>query len=132
MSWFKQRHPRMDEYHRTHGSIPSSLSKAAETVARVSLPETSQPAQKPWWDMSDWISGSRSTSGPYYGGGGSFGYSSSFYRDDEETILDGLLTVSLHRKDVIVVPAGKMDLVPEKYRAQTIELEFSQGYAVIK
>lgn len=130
MSWFARKHPRMDEYLRTHGRLPSLSQSAAEAAKTpVSNPSANtyggNQHSKPWWALSDWMD-SR-TNYPT-----TFGSSRNPYISDEETILDGLLTVSLRRGDIIVVPAGMMDVVPEKYREMTIELEDSHGYAVIK
>jgi hypothetical protein len=151
MSWFNQKHPRMDEYNKTHGQIPSSLSRAAESIAgsgatkpieRQTVRQDSQVEKnarmlygsvRPWWDPNGWFRSGNGIDLPngYTPGRPIASFGGGVVRDDE-TILDGLLTVSKSRGDVIVVPKGKMDVVPEKYRSQTIELEDSIGYAVIK
>ncbi len=128
MSWFGRKHPRMDEYLRTHGKLPSLSESAAEaSKAPLSIPSANtyggNQQSRPWWVLSEWMD----TRYP-----STYNHGRNPYINDEETILDGLLTVSLRRGDVIVVPAGKADVVPEKYRELTIELEDSFGYAVIK
>lgn len=126
----------MDEYKRTHGQIPSSLSNAAEQVAGTAVQrpvQQSLPTQEraDWWNRPWWEFGKPGfqVSGGHYP---YTGYQNHTYVNDDETILDGLLTVSLNKKDVIVVPEGKIEDVPEKYRCNTIELPFCTTYSGIR
>jgi hypothetical protein len=122
----------MAEYEATHAKLPSAtppLSSAAESF--VSSPNH---MTRPWYDLSDWLSSRYDRNS----GGSGFPHTSQYqtgtnpYLNDEETILDGLLKVSFRRRDIIVVPVGKKEFIPEKYWPVTIELEESYGYAVIK
>lgn len=41
-------------------------------------------------------------------------------------------SVKVAKGDILVVPEGKLNLIPERFRSTTIELPNSSGYSVIK
>lgn len=118
----------MEEYNRTHRQIPS-LSQAATQVAEAG------PRKAAWNDFSafgNWFRGGvlGFKGEPHPHAHGHHNYTHEI--NDEETILDGLLTVSLRRGDIIAVPEGKMDFLPEKYRHRAIEVKYCSNFAVIR
>jgi hypothetical protein len=71
-------------------------------------------SRAPWWERY-----------PEYRGG-------RFSKiDDEETILEGKVSISLDRGDILVIPEGRLDEVPEKYKCRVVEVPHLFDFSVI-
>lgn len=93
---------RMEEYRKTHGAIPSGGSHSGA-------------ATKNWTSFAGYNQRS-----PY----NQFQYSEKIMLENTE--------VNISKNDILVVPEGKLGLVPEKYHDSTIELPNSYNFAVIR
>ena len=146
MNWYEKymKGSRYSEHKENEKESSGPTHKPSESPSRLI------PGTKAWYDFSYLLDGNKPKEvktifipedgdddvpwyqqySGYQGYRGNYQYQYKAY--EEEEIMNGEVKISLERGDILVVPTGRMEDVPSKYRHVTIEMPYSFSCAVVR